>query len=129
MKKEIENIQMVIITAFEVHNVTKNERLDGKKSIGKIITKLFIDSHFTDGAIVQGLMFALSGRERAMQNVDSKVKNVGSFLTEPLVFGVTQRGTKIATQELENKLGKAIEEVIYSTTDEMIKRCLQKENS
>lgn len=129
IKEEIENIQMLIITAFDVHNITNNGRLDGTKSLGKIITKLFIDDHFTDGAIVQGLMFALSGRERAMQNVDSKVKNVGSFLTEPLVFGVTQRGTKIATQELENKLGKAIEEVIYSTTDEMIKRCLQKENS
>lgn len=124
VKKEIENIQMVIFTAFEVQDVTSNERLEGNKCIGKIITKLFIDSHFTDGAIVQGLMFALSGRDRAMQNVDSKVKNVASSLTEPLVFGVTQRGMKVATGELENKLGKAIEEAIYSTTNEMIKRCL-----
>ncbi|WP_218197340.1 adenosylcobinamide amidohydrolase, partial [Pseudomonas sp. 2995-1] len=40
--------------------------------IGTINTMLFIDAHFTDGALVNGLMSATEGKVKALQDLQIK---------------------------------------------------------
>ena len=69
--KEIENIQMMVIVTAGVENavdITKSSAAETAHIIGSMNMMLFIDAHFTDGALVDGYMAATEAKVKALQD-------------------------------------------------------------
>ncbi|WP_045522724.1 ATP-binding cassette domain-containing protein [Neobacillus niacini] len=99
--KEIENIQMMAIVTG---------------GVGKTINiMLFIDAHFTDGALVDGYMAATEAKVKALQNfnvVDSHTS------IDTLLLALTQQGAKISCAGSGTAVGKGIGQMVYSAIKE-----------
>ena len=85
--EKIENIQMMaIVTAGTGHNKRSVSEMNGT-----INMMLFIDAHFTDGALVDGYMSASEAKVKALQDLNIVDSPTGTS-TDTLVIGLTQQG-------------------------------------
>jgi iron complex transport system ATP-binding protein len=115
--KEIESIHMLVIMVTE--------------GVGKTINiMLFIDAHFTDGALVDGYMAATEAKVKALQDfhiIDPHFQTIAaSQSTDTLLLALTQQGTKISCAGSGTALGKGIGQMVYSAIEETHSKHLQR---
>lgn len=123
--EEIENIQMMVIVTIEAGNgVDFKKSLDAYKthSLGSINTMLFIDAHFTDGALVDGYMAATEAKVKALQELhigESHSDNTpASLSTDTLILALTQQGEKFPHARSGTIVGEAIVQMVYRAIQE-----------
>lgn len=112
--KEIENIQMMAIVTG-----------GGGESIDIM---LFIDTHFTDGALVDGYMAATEAKVKALQELhmkDSQKAPAGTS-TDTLLLALTQQGEKISSAGSGTVVGIGIGQIVYGAIKEMFSKDLKK---
>ncbi len=112
--KEIEHIQMMAIVTG-----------GGGESIDIM---LFIDAHFTDGALVNGYMAATEAKVKALQGlhmIDSQKAPAGTS-TDTLLLAVTQQGEKLSSAGSGTVVGIGIGQIVYGAIKEMFSKDLEK---
>lgn len=107
--KVIEDIHMMVI-------VTKGTGTS-------INIMLFIDSHFTDGALIDGYMSAVEAKVKTMH--DLQVFESGES-SDTLLLALTQQGTKIAHAGSGTLVGKAIRQMVHGAIKECFNRYIEK---
>lgn len=133
MKKEIEGIYMLVIVTAGVGNavdITNAAPINSLQKVGSINTMLFIDAHFTDGALVNGYMSATEAKVKALADLhikDPHSKTIAtSTSTDALLLGLTQQGEKTPHAGSGTIVGKAIGQIVYRATSEAVKKHLQR---
>ncbi|MDR7075670.1 iron complex transport system ATP-binding protein [Neobacillus niacini] len=116
VKKVIEDNHMLIIVT---------------EGAGKTINiMLFIDAHFTDGALVDGFMAATEAKVKAVQDfhmVDSNFhSSPADTSTDTLVLALTQQGTKISCAGSATVVGKGIGQIVYGAIKESFSKYIEK---
>ncbi|WHY83912.1 adenosylcobinamide amidohydrolase [Neobacillus novalis] len=133
VKKEIEGIHMLAIVTAGVGNavdITKRSFLGAVQTVGTINTMVFIDAHFTDGALVNGYMSATEGKVKALN--DLKIEDPESHTlatgtsTDSLVLGLTQQGEKTPYAGSGTIVGRGIGQMVYQATHEALKKYLKR---
>jgi iron complex transport system ATP-binding protein len=110
--KVIEDIHMMVIVT---------------EGTGKTFnTMLFIDAHFTDGALVDGYMSAVEAKVKAIHELRLSKMIVNSSSSDTLLLGLTQQGTKIACAGSGTVIGKAIGQMVYGTIKESFSNYIEK---
>ena len=103
VRKEIEDFHMMaIVTAGRGTNIM-----------------VFMDAHFTDGALVDGYMAATEAKVKALQKynlVDSHSS------TDTLLLALTQQGKKITNAGSGSIVGKEIGQMVYGAIKEMLSK-------
>ncbi len=133
MKKEIEGIQLLAIVTAGIGNavdITNRSDQGAAQTIGTINTMLFIDAHFTDGALVNGYMSATEAKVKALQDLhivdpESNTTATGTS-TDSLLLALTQHGEKTPYAGSGTMVGKAIGRIVYRATMEAIQKYLQR---
>lgn len=114
--EKIDDIDMMIAVSI-VNNQEKEHPFE--KSKRPIHVMVFIDSHFTDGELVNSYMAATEATVSALKDctgVDSP------FQTDRLLLAVTQKGDKSAGTDEKQSVSNAIRQVIYRATKEAIQK-------
>lgn len=131
--REIEGIKMLAIVTAGVGNavdITSESSVGAVCTVGTINTMLFIDAHFTDGALVNGYMSATEAKVKALADLkikDPQSKTIAtSTSTDALLLGLTQQGDATPYAGSGTVVGKGIGQIIYSATTEAIKKYLKK---
>jgi iron complex transport system ATP-binding protein len=132
-KEEIDGIQMLAMVTAGTGNavdITSRSHSGAFQTIGTINIMLFIDSHFTDGALVNGYMSATEAKTKALQDMDIKDPHTNTIATgtstDSLLLGLTQQGEKTPYAGSGTIVGKGIGQIVYEATKEAIKKYLQK---
>lgn len=125
--KEIENMHMMVIVEASVEgpaDIAKNSA----HTIGSMHMMLFLDAHFTDGALVDGYMSAVEAKVKALQDFHR-----ADFLSNPIATGtstdtlflaLTQQGGKIPCAGSGTIVGGAIGQTVYRAVKEALSKCL-----
>ncbi|PYZ92310.1 hypothetical protein CR194_15870 [Salipaludibacillus keqinensis] len=129
LEREYEGIQLVVMVTAGVGNavdITNEQRDENMSKIGTINTMLFVDAHFTDGALVNASISATEAKTKALH--DLKVKDSYSNTpatgtsTDSLLIGATQIGEKTPYAGSGTVVGKAIGRTVYEATVEAIRK-------
>ncbi|WP_078596128.1 adenosylcobinamide amidohydrolase [Evansella clarkii] len=101
-----------------------------KRRTGTINTMVFVDAHFTDGALVNSYMSATEGKVKALQDLQVKDPETGTFATgtstDSLLIGVTQKGIQTPYAGSGTAIGKAIGGIVYEATYQAVKKYLNR---
>lgn len=123
LKKEIEGIEMMAIVTAGVGNavdITSRSPSKVMQTVGTINTMLFIDAHFTDGALVNGYMSATEAKVKVLQDLkvmDPETNTIATGTsTDSLLLGLTQQGEKTHDAGSGTIVGKGIGEIVYCAT-------------
>jgi iron complex transport system ATP-binding protein len=112
VSKEIEDIQMMVI-------VTEGE--------GKTINiMVFLDAHFTDGALVDGYMAATEAKVKVLQGLHHSQTNAGGTSTDTLLLALTQQGGKIPNAGSGTNVGRGIGQMVDLAIREMLNKHLER---
>lgn len=129
LKENIEDIQMMAIVTAGVGNavdITSQSPSKVMQTIGTINTMLFIDAHFTDGALVNGYMSATEAKVKVLHDlkiVDPETNTIATGTsTDSLLLGLTQRGEKAPYAGSGTVVGKRIGQIVYNATKEAIEK-------
>jgi iron complex transport system ATP-binding protein len=133
LKKEIEGILILAIVTAGVGNaidITKKSLSGAVPAIGTINTMVFIDAHFTDGALVNGYMSATEAKVKALYDLniedpESHTMATGTS-TDSLVLGLTQQGEQTPYAGSGTIVGRGIGQMVYQATQEAIKKYLNR---
>lgn len=110
--KVIEDIHMMVIVT---------------EGAGKTINiMLFIDAHFTDGALVDGYMSAVEAKVKALHELRLSKMIANGSSSDTLLLGLTQQGAKIACAGSGTVIGKAIGQMVYGTIKESFSKYIEK---
>lgn len=129
----IRNIQFIAVVTAGVSNavdISQEGDYEREYKIGTINTMVFVDSHLTDGALVNACMSATEAKTRALS--DLKVKDTltntiaTSTSTDSLLIGVTQRGEATPYAGSGTFVGKGIGRIVYEATKEAIEADLKR---
>lgn len=133
LEQEFEGIQMLAIVTAGTENavdITSPSSSGATPTIGTINTMLFIDAHFTEGALVNGYMSATEAKVKALQDlhiVDPHSNTIATGTsTDALLLGLTQQGEKTPYAGSGTNVGKGIGQIVYRATQEAIKKYLQR---
>lgn len=127
--EEFEGIQMLAVVTAGTGNavdITSPSQAKVSQTVGTINTMLFIDSHFSDGALVNGFMSATEAKTKAL--LDMKIKDPLSNTiatgtsTDSLLLGLTQQGEKTPYAGSGTTVGKGIGRIVYEATKEAIQK-------
>ena len=91
---------------------------------------LFIDAHFTDGALMDGYMAATEAKVKALQELhieDPDSDTDAGTATDTLLIGLTQQGTKISCAGSGTVVGKGIGQMVYRAIKEALGKSLLRE--
>lgn len=133
LKEEIEGIPMLAVVTAGTGNavdITNMSNTRETQTIGTINIMLFIDAHFTDGALVNGIMSATEAKVKALQ--DLNIKDIQSNTiatgtsTDAILLGLTQQGKKTPYAGSGTTVGKGIGQIVYRATKEAVKKYLQR---
>jgi iron complex transport system ATP-binding protein len=84
---------------------------------------LFIDAHFTDGALVDGYMSAVEAKMKALHGCQIEVSPTS---TDTLLLGLTQQGAKISCAGSGTVVGKGIHQMVKGAIKEAVSKYLEK---
>ncbi|MFD1037820.1 adenosylcobinamide amidohydrolase [Virgibacillus byunsanensis] len=133
--KKIDGMSMLVIVTAGVGNavdITNSTCSELEPTIGTINTMVFVDAHFTDGALVNASMSATESKVKALQDLDitdplSDTVATGTS-TDALLIGVTQQGEKTLYAGSGTVVGKGIGSLVYQATKKALKKYLYREN-
>ena len=82
---------------------------------------LFIDSYFTDGALIDGYMSATEAKVKALQDLHivDRILQLGTS-TDTLLIGLTQQGRKNIFAGSGTDVGKGIRQIVYRAIKEAL---------
>ncbi len=133
VKKEIEGIKFMVIVTAGVGNavdISAGSIVRATSQIGTINTMVFIDAHFTDGALVNGYMSATEAKVKALQDLNIKDPASNTIATgtstDSLLLALTQQGKKTPYAGSGTVVGKGIGQIVYQATQEAIKKYLKR---
>lgn len=133
IEEEIGGISMLAIVTAGVGNavdITKQSISEKVQTIGTINIMLFIDAHFTDGALVNGLLSATEAKVKALMDLKVKDPHSDTYATgtstDAMVIGLTQLGDKTSYAGSGTVVGQAIGQIVYRATHEAIKKYLHR---
>jgi iron complex transport system ATP-binding protein len=91
---------------------------------------VFIDAHFTDGALVNGYMSATEAKVKALYDLniedpESHTMATGTS-TDSLVLGLTQQGEQTPYAGSGTIVGRGIGQMVYQATQAAIKKYLNR---
>ncbi len=128
LTKQMNGIQMMVIVTAGVGNAVdiSNDQLPEEvRKIGTINTMVFIDAHFTDGALVNGLMSATEAKTKALQDLNVTDPNTNTVATgtstDSLLLAATQQGERTPYAGSGTAVGKAIGKMVYDATTEAVR--------
>ncbi|PAV27993.1 hypothetical protein CIL05_19205 [Virgibacillus profundi] len=131
--QEIEGIQMMVIVTAGVGNavdIASEYTPNSASQIGTINTMVFIDAHFTDGALVNGYMSATEAKVKALQDLDIRDPQSNTIATgtstDALLLALTQRGSVTQYAGSGTVAGKGIGQLVYQTTHKAVKKYLKR---
>lgn len=131
--KEIEGIPMMVIVTAGVGNavdITNEYSAHPTSQIGTINTMVFIDAHFTDGALINGYMSATEAKVKALQDLQIKDPATNSLATgtstDALLLGLTQRGEITPYAGSGTIVGKGIGQMVYRATKQAVRKYLKR---
>lgn len=114
--EKIDNIEMMVV--ISVVNNNENEH-PFEKSKNSIHVMIFIDSHFTDGELVNSYKVATEATVNALKDfagIDSHCQ------TDRILLAVTQKGDKNVVTKEKHLVSNAIRQLIYRATKEAIEK-------
>ncbi|GAE24646.1 vitamin B12 ABC transporter [Halalkalibacter wakoensis JCM 9140] len=133
MSKETEGISMFVLVTAGVGNavdITSNSLTKKARTIGTINTMLFIDAHFTDGALVNGYMSATEAKVKALHDLQVKDPHTHTLATststDALLVALSQQGLQTAYAGSGTVVGKGIGQLVYEATKKAIEMNLRK---
>lgn len=131
--KVMNGIQMMAIVTAGVGNavdIAADYEADAHSKIGTINTMLFIDANFTDGALVNGYMSATEAKAKALHDLKIKDPLSSTYATgtstDALLLALTQQGEKTPYAGSATAVGKGIGKLVYTTTQEAIRKYINK---
>lgn len=131
--KRVDDISiMAVVTAGVGNAVDISSKDEARKDvkIGTINTMVFIDAHFNDGALVNGIMSATEGKVKALQDLQVKdpLSNTlaSGTSTDCLLLAVTQYGERTPYAGSGTPVGKGIGEVVYEATVKAVKKYVKR---
>ncbi|OIJ21355.1 hypothetical protein BKP45_00815 [Anaerobacillus alkalidiazotrophicus] len=123
--KQLGDIHIMAAVTSGVGNaidITAKQEKKITSSIGTINIMVFIDDHFTDGALVNACMSATEAKVRALLDLQIKDPYTNTLATgtstDSLLIAVTQNGERTPYAGSGTVVGKAIGEVVYQATKE-----------
>ncbi|MBB6446927.1 adenosylcobinamide amidohydrolase [Bacillus benzoevorans] len=132
--EKYENIHMMaIVTAWgeNTNDITKSSVPKTVQTCGTINTMLFIDAHFTNGALMDGYMAATEAKVKALQDLNMatslSITDAFSTTTDTLLIGLTQQGRKISSAGSGTDIGKGIGQMAYRAIKDALGKSLQRE--
>lgn len=87
---------------------------------------LFIDAHFTDGALVDGYMSAVEVKVKALHELRLSKMIANGSSSDTLLLGLTQQGAKIACAGSGTVVGRAIGQMVYGAIKESFSKNIEK---
>ncbi|MDQ0256352.1 iron complex transport system ATP-binding protein [Evansella vedderi] len=127
--KRMEDISIMAVVTAGIGNavdISSKEEARQDVKIGTINTMVFIDAHFSDGALVNGIMSATEGKVKALQDLQIKdpLSNTlaSGTSTDSLLLAVTQQGESTPYAGSGTLVGKGIGEVVYEATAKAVKK-------
>jgi iron complex transport system ATP-binding protein len=94
---------------------------------GKAINiMLFIDAHFTDGALVDGYMSAIEAKVKVFHELRLSHMIENGASSDTLLLGLTQQGAKIAGAGSGTVVGKAIGQMVHGAIKECFSKYIEK---
>lgn len=132
LRQEIEGVEMMVVVTAGVDNAVDISAGYSSKAIsqiGTINTMVFIDAHFTDGALINGYMSATEAKVRALQDLTIKDAQSNTIATgtptDTLVLALTQqRKTPNAWSKADVR--KVIGQIVYQGTKTAVRNYLQR---
>lgn len=131
--EKIEGIEFLAVVTAGVGNavdISKGHPANLPLQIGTINMMIFIDAHFTDGALVNGLMSATEAKVKALQDLkimDPETKTLATGTsTDAMVLAVTQQGVQTPYAGSGTVVGKGIGHVVYQATAQAIRKYLER---
>lgn len=132
-KQEIEGIPMMVIVTAGVGNaidITNEYAAHPNSQIGTINTMVFIDAHFTDGALINGYMSATEAKVKALQDLHIKDPESDTIATgtstDALLLGLTQQGEITPYAGSGTVVGKGIGQMVYHATKKAVMKYLKR---
>jgi iron complex transport system ATP-binding protein len=80
---------------------------------GSINIMIFIDAHFSDGALVDGYMAATEAKVKALQDLRMVDSQIVSKSSDTLLLALTQQGEKLPHVGTELKIREKIRQIVY----------------
>lgn len=123
LKRCEQGIQIVVMVTAGIGNAVDitNAQLDERVSqVGTINIMVFIDAHFTDGALVNACMSATEAKTKALHELRvidpfTETQATGTS-TDSVLIGATQKGKRTPYAGSGTAIGKAIGNTVYEAT-------------
>ncbi|UJW56966.1 adenosylcobinamide amidohydrolase [Bacillus sp. A116_S68] len=133
INKVYEGIAIRVMVTAGVSNavdIVSHERDDKISQIGTINTMVFLNRHFTDGALVNACLSATEAKTKALYDANVKDAYTGTLATgtstDSLLIATTQRGEQKPYAGSGTPEGKAIGSVVYEATTKALAYYLDK---
>ncbi len=128
-KKQIEGVQLMVVVTAGTGNaidISNGVLSESNAQVGTINTMVFVNAHFTDGALVNGFMSATEAKVKALQDLNIKDPETNTLATgtstDALLLAVTQQGEKTSYSGSGTIVGKAIGQTVYKATQEALQK-------
>ncbi|MCE7791606.1 adenosylcobinamide amidohydrolase [Salipaludibacillus sp. CUR1] len=129
LEKEYEEIRLLAMVTAGAGNAVDitSEELDSEiGKIGTINIMVFLDSHFTDGALVNACLSATEAKTKALQDLNIKDPYTGTIATgtstDSLLIGTTQKGERTPYAGSGTIAGKAIGTAVYDAVTGAVRK-------
>lgn len=124
--EQIEGVELMVIVTAGVGNAVDITQGLHSTILGTINTMIFLDAHFTDGALVNGSLSATEAKVKALHDQEVKDPLSGTLATgtstDSLLLALTQKGERTPYAGSGTKVGKAIGQLVYKATFEAIEK-------
>ncbi|WP_096189903.1 adenosylcobinamide amidohydrolase [Evansella halocellulosilytica] len=133
VEKTVNNMNMFVVVTAGIGNardISKEGIHRSISHIGTINTMVFIDAHFTDGALIHGYMTATEAKAKALQDLQIKDPHTNSIATgtstDCLLLALTQKGERTCSAGSGSEVGEEIGAIVYEATVEAVKKYLKR---
>ena len=127
IRRTVEDVEIMVIATAGVGNavdITLADQRDGLSQIGTLNVMVFLDAHFTDGALVNAMMSATEAKTKALSDLGIRDPYTDTLATgtptDSLAIGTTQNGELTPFAGSGTPAGKAIGSVVYDALTEAI---------
>lgn len=131
--KEINGIPMMVIVTAGTGNaidISNEHTVSAGMQIGTINIMVFIDAHFTDGALVNACITATEAKTKALLDLQIKDRESNTIATgtstDALVIGLTQQGEQTPYAGSGTSIGKGIGQLVYRSTKKAVNKYLKR---
>jgi iron complex transport system ATP-binding protein len=125
LTEKIDDIYMMAIVTIEKKNAKDFIETSVTKTVNdiqSINTMLFVDSHFSDGALISGIMSATEAKMKVLQEFNIVDSQSSNHATDTFLLALTQQGEKISNASTGTVIGKGIGHMVYKAIKEALSK-------